>query len=247
MSSCFYSSSVTNSKPQYQVPPTLLGTEASGFPKERFPIAQYEISNFKNFNYLILDWKTRTAGLVDPQKGLQSVFKDLEENGFQLEWAIVTHSHWDHVAGLKEVSERYPNCGIAVHPGEEFRIKKEIDLFSKRHVFMDGEIFKIGELPVKVMHTPGHSAGECCLLIEHTPPLLLTGDTLFLKECGRTDLETGSDDELFESMQKIKALNPSTIILPGHHYTNECANTLEGELEVNGCLKAKTSAELAAL
>lgn len=241
---------MTLTQPQYLVPPTLSGTEATGFPPEVFPIAQYEVSNFKNFNYLILDWIEKRAAIVDPQKGLEHIFDDLTKHGFTLDWAIVTHSHWDHVAGLKEIAQKTPEAGIAVHPGEEFRIKKELPLYRKHHSFKDGEVFHVGSLAVKVMHTPGHSAGECCLLIEGTekhPPLLLTGDTLFLSECGRTDLETGSDEELFVSLSRIKKLHPSTIILPGHHYTKDCANTLERELLANGCLKASSAAELAAL
>ena len=103
------------------------------------------------------------------------------------------------------------------------------------------------------IHTPGHSAGELCYRLEATDlkgelrTYLFTGDTLFIRDCGRTDLETGSNAQMFESLQRLKKFPPDTVILPGHHYVRECASTLSREMETSPPLRCASIQELEAL
>lgn len=206
-------------------------------------LAQYEIGQHFNFVYTITDWETRTAALVDCQENLSAVFTDFEKHGVTLTQILLTHTHWDHVAGIPELLESYPDLSVHVHERDAFRLKtwphKNLRLFN------DGtKTIAVGNTEVGVIPTPGHSAGGSCYLLRGTPPQLLTGDTLFIRNCGRTDLETGNTAEMFESLQRLKQLDPATEIFPGHHYTPEFSSTLKIELGQNPALRCRSVEEL---
>jgi glyoxylase-like metal-dependent hydrolase (beta-lactamase superfamily II) len=132
-----------------------------------------------------------------------------------------------------------------VHAGDRHRVEKKKGVRVGGLVgLQDGQRLRVGELAVDVIHTPGHSSGECCCLLAGTPPVLFTGDTLFIRDCGRTDLETGSNEEMFASLQKIKRLPSDAIILPGHHYKPEYASVLSRELRESPPLLCRSVQEL---
>jgi hydroxyacylglutathione hydrolase len=194
-------------------------------------VVQFEISSAQNFVYLILDWQTHSAAWVDPQKDLSEPLKLLEQYGFTLRWILLTHNHWDHVAGVAELAEKFPKVPIALHTIEARGLKTGLKQLPQLHFLNDGDQIKLGETAIQVLHTPGHSAGEVCYWLKTSPEsFLLTGDTVFIRDCGRTDLPTGNALELFESLQRIKKLPPETILLPGHHYQKEVASRLATEL-----------------
>ncbi len=228
------------------LPSHLSQTHATGIQKNQL-IAQFEVGVHRNFVYLILDWSKKKAALVDPHSGMGPVLKTLDEQGFELTSILLTHSHWDHIAGLPELSHSLAQVPVYVHPLDEHRIREQRKTTLPIHPLQDQQIIIVGSLEIKVMHTPGHSPGECCYLVQSQTPYLFTGDTIFIRDCGRTDLEGGNDLEMFESIQKIKALPPETIILPGHHYKTECASTLEVELRESPPFQCKTANELAQL
>ncbi len=225
------------------LPSHLAALEATGL-HENEPIAQFEIGSYKNFVYLILDWKTRKAAIVDPQSDLSDPLAALKEHGFALSAILLTHTHFDHIAGLPELTRLYPEVPVGLHASDLHRLEPQP---AALRVLKDGEQIQIGELRVRAIHTPGHSAGETSFLVESEPLYLLTGDTLFIRDCGRTDLESGSNEQMFASLQKIKALPEGAIILPGHHYARECASTLKKELTASPPLLCAGVAELAAL
>lgn len=207
------------------LPDHLAGDRALGL-REGAVIAQYELGAHRNFIYLIVDWQAKAAAIVDPQSDLGPPLGALKAHGLRLERILLTHTHYDHIAGLGELARDYP--GMAVHLGkeDEHRIAREIrEKLNVVHA-KDGDAIPIGKLSVKVLHTPGHSPGECSYLIA---PFLFTGDTIFIRDCGRTDFEGGSNEQMFASLQRVKALPPETVILPGHHYQRECASTVGRE------------------
>ncbi len=210
------------------------------------PVAQFEIGKARNFVYVVADWAQKRCAIVDPHSGLEELMHALKDQGLKLSGIWLTHSHWDHTAGLPELGQMLPQTPLWIHPAELHRIKPELQSKFQIH-----ELSPDLELPISgwsFIHTPGHSAGGGCFHFKGgNPPLLLTGDTLFIRDCGRTDLDTGNDAQMFESLQRLKTLNPQTVILPGHHYQPEYSRTLAEELVDSPPLQARTIEELARL
>ena len=209
-------------------------------------VAQFELGDYKNFVYLVMDWETREAGIIDPQKDLRAPLGFLKENQFKLSGIFITHTHSDHTAGVTELVQTNPNITIYVHQDELFRLDQ--NLHSIRTI-QEGDSISIGQLTLKVLHTPGHSQGECCFLLKgaSTGLTLFTGDTLFIRDCGRTDFETGNTLSMFQSLQRLKTLPKETLILPGHHYQPECSSTLEQELRESPVFRCQSAHELEVL
>lgn len=239
------------------LPGHLSGNEAKGMvPGE--VIAQYELGPGRNFSYLILDWESRIAAIVDPQKDLSGVLADLEREGFTLGQILITHTHPDHTAGLPDLLARFP--GIPFHVGKEelhrlapaVRASDGLRTIDSLHKTGGGRGglggIRVGNLLLSTHATPGHSAGEVCFYLEkgaHSPvPYLFTGDTIFIRDCGRTDFADGSDEEMFRSIQRVKGFRPETVLLVGHHYAPEVATTLERELSTSPPFLCKSVQEL---
>jgi len=227
-----------------RLPEHLAENRATGFRGEE-PVAQYELGSYRNFIYLILDWREKKAAIVDPQSDLDKLLGDLKDYGFELTGILLTHTHHDHIAGVPKLLERFPSLPIYVHPVDSHRLERKLS--GSVQPLTDGQEIPVGSLSIQVIHTPGHSAGECCYFFERGRKYLFTGDTLFIRDCGRTDFEDGSNEQMFDSLQRIKALAPETVILPGHHYAKECATILAQELAESAPLRCGSVAELAAL
>lgn len=227
------------------LPPSLSSREATGI-HPGVPVAQWELGPAKNFVYLLVDWTARAAAVVDPQADRTPLLAALRTHGLQLTHVLLTHTHWDHVAGLWDVLAENPACTAHVHALERHRLEPH-PASARVQTVHDGDVLEVGALRVTVLHTPGHSAGECCFLVTESPPLLFTGDTLFIRDCGRTDLPTGDTAQMFASLQRLKGLDPATLILPGHHYAPETASVLARELVDSGPLRVTSVAELGRL
>jgi hydroxyacylglutathione hydrolase len=229
----------TTSVLREKMPPHLAGTEARGLvPGEN--VAQFELGPLRNFIYLLIDWPSRRAAIVDPQRDVATPLVALEKNGLTLERILLTHSHHDHVAGVGELLTRFP--GIPLHAGEADVHRLKPEWIANLAVVRDGEKLRVGGAGVEVLATPGHSAGEVCY--RFAGRYLCTGDTLFIRDCGRTDFDDGSDEQMFASLAKIRTLPIDTVILPGHHYQSETASLLEIELLESPPLKCRSVDEL---
>jgi glyoxylase-like metal-dependent hydrolase (beta-lactamase superfamily II) len=196
----------------------------------------------RNFVYLVLDWSSKKAAVVDPQKDITPLLADLSTHGFTLESCLLTHSHHDHVAGVGPLLEHFSELPILVHREDTFRLKK-FPVANFRTV-EDRATLKVGNLELEALHSPGHSAGELCYWVKTGPGYLLSGDTLFIRDCGRTDLETGDDAALFATLQKLKALPDSLVLLPGHHYAREVASLFGEEKRHSPPLLCRSVEEL---
>lgn len=238
------------------LPAHLAGHEAVGM-VEGEPIAQYELGTGRNFVYLLLDWTTpfgfRKAAIVDPQSDLDGIVRDLAHHGFVLDTILLTHTHYDHVAGVAPLLKMNPDLTIRVGKPDLHRLSEAVVSAKGLKTLVDGENFNIGSISVIAHHTPGHSAGEFCYFIDRQEgggigrPYLFTGDLIFIRDCGRTDFSDGSDSQMFESVQKIKAFADETVLLVGHHYARECATTLNVEKTESPPFLCKTIEELARL
>jgi glyoxylase-like metal-dependent hydrolase (beta-lactamase superfamily II) len=192
---------------------------------------QVPVGTFQNFAYIIGDEKTKAAALVDPAWEVDRLLALCGELGLRVLYVINTHSHHDHVAGNETVAKR-TGAKVAMH--EKSPLRKDVKL-------KDGDTVDVGSLKVRVIHTPGHCPDHICLLVEGK---LLTGDTLFVGECGRTDLAGGNSGDLYESlMNKILTLDDSVEVYPGHDYGSKPSSTIGFERKNNYTLKPRTKEE----
>jgi hydroxyacylglutathione hydrolase len=192
---------------------------------------QVAVGAFQNFAYVIGDEQTRIAAVVDPAWEVEKLLKTCMDLGLKVSYVINTHSHPDHVEG-NDLVVRRTGAKIIMH--EKSRLRKDITV-------KDGDMVDIGALKVKIIHTPGHCPDHICLLVNGK---LLTGDTLFVGECGRTDLAGGNSSDMYESLfHKILPLQDSIEVYPGHDYGSRPFSTIGYERENNYTLKPRTREE----
>jgi len=189
------------------------------------------VSLMKNFTYLIGSEADGIAMVVDPAGEMQNIIDLAERNSLDIRYIINTHSHGDHTRGNAELAKR---TGAKIVQHEKSRDYKDIAV-------KDGDILKLGDLEIKVIYTPGHTPDSICLLVDNK---LLTGDTLFVGECGRTDLPEGSPRQMYESLfWKIARLPDELEIYPGHDYGDKPSSTLGYEKKHNYTMESRTLEE----
>ena len=169
--------------------------------------------------------KTKRAALIDPGVGSAALLLEaLQKKDLFLEKILLTHSHWDHIAGVAQL-KRETGAEVYVHSADAKNLESpgsdHIPLFvaiepaSADHLLHGGEILELGELKIHVIHTPGHSPGGVCFYLPEQK-VLFSGDTLFYGTIGNLSLPTGSAEEMWPSLQKLSALPSDTRVIPGH-------------------------------
>lgn len=182
-----------------------------------------EMETFTN-TYVIHDEVTKEGIIIDIANNVDKIYNYIENSEIKPKYIILTHCHGDHVSGLKNIKKCYPNIKIIIHEADSHGltddsinmcsyISAESNFVNADIVAKDGDELKIGDILVKIIHTPGHTAGSISILVEDA---LFSGDTLFRGTYGRTDLPTGSDVELKKSLKKLLELPEDTIVYPGH-------------------------------
>lgn len=190
--------------------------------------------------YIVACEKTKKAAVVDPGGDEGKILAELGKMNVELEYIIATHGHPDHVCGNRKIQEQ-TGAKIIMHAADElFFNKPEVkNYFSMLGLaasppadlqVVDGDEIVIGEVTLKVIHTPGHTPGGMCL---YNAPDLLTGDTLFVGGLGRSDFPGGSHQELLTSIRtKLLVLPPETVVWPGHGYGGS-RSTIGDEMRTN--------------
>jgi glyoxylase-like metal-dependent hydrolase (beta-lactamase superfamily II) len=189
-------------------------------------------AQMRNFAYLIGDRQTGDCVVVDPAYAAGDLVDTLEADGMHLSGVLVTHHHPDHVGGsmmgfeLKGLAELLERVSVPVHVNsQEALFVSRItgipmnDLTSHEH----GDKVSVGDIDIELLHTPGHTPGSQCFLLDGR---LIAGDTLFLEGCGRTDFPGGDSDEIFRSLQKLAQLSGDPTVFPGHWYSAEPSASL---------------------
>lgn len=156
--------------------------------------------------YLIIS--KEELGIIDPGGGAKKLLEKVKKSKAKPKYIINTHFHVDHTFATQRTRE-ITGAKVLIHKAEEEFFHLKPDKF-----LTEGDEIKIGEVSLKVLHTPGHSEGSICLLEDK---FIFTGDTLFKDGYGRTDLAGGSQDKLIQSLKKLKRkLKRGMIIYPGH-------------------------------
>jgi hydroxyacylglutathione hydrolase len=181
-----------------------------------------------NFSYIIADEASGEAAVVDPSFNVDAIILILKDQNFRLKYIINTHGHADHTAGNEELKAAF-HSKIVAH--KLSHVNQDISI-------VDGDIIRLGAITIKFMHTPGHTPDGVCLLTDRK---LLTGDTLFVGECGRTDLPGGSAEDMYTSLlQKIAKLDDNIEVYPGHDYGPFPNSTIAKEKQTNYTLQNRT-------
>jgi len=197
-------------------------------------LKQLELGPMQNFIYLIGDPQTREAAVVDPGWEVPQILRAAEADGYRLTKAFVTHHHFDHVMGLDDLLNAV-DLPVYVHRDDARLVEVKR---SNLTPVAGGETVQVGKIPVTLIHTPGHTEGSQCLLVNGR---LLSGDTLFIRACGRCDLPGGDPAKLYESLTKrLKPLHDDTILCPGHNYAETPTARLGEEKRENPFLGAPT-------
>lgn len=185
-----------------------------------------------NFAYVIGDRESRECVLVDPAYAVDELVDAVESDGMTVVGVLVTHYHPDHVGGnmmghdIEGLSTLLAHRDVPVHVNEAeaawvTRVTGIQESQLRRH--SSGDVVSVGAIDISLLHTPGHTPGSQCFLVEGC---LVSGDTLFLEGCGRTDLPGSDPGEMWDSLQKLAALPDDTVVLPGHLYSPDPAASL---------------------
>lgn len=174
--------------------------------------------------YLISNVDTKEVIIIDPADSYDILVRLIEEKNLNPVAIMLTHGHFDHILAAHELGHKYK---INIYAGKEEKQLLEDSrlncslLMSKEIVvtpdilLQDGEDLTIGGMNIKVIHTPGHTAGSVCYYF-YDNNVLVTGDTLFNGCIGRTDLPTGSSKLIMSSIKSIMMLEDNIKVLPGH-------------------------------
>ena len=181
-----------------------------------------------NFDYLVGDRETGEAVVIDPAYDVRGILDVLAADDMRLVGALATHYHPDHVggdmmghriSGVRELLTMHP-VPIHVQQDEVPWITRTTEIADTDVVgHRSGDVVDVGAIPIELIHTPGHTPGSQCFLVDNR---LVAGDTLFLDGCGRTDLPGGDPAALYESLtQKLAKVPDDAILFPGHLYSAE--------------------------
>jgi glyoxylase-like metal-dependent hydrolase (beta-lactamase superfamily II) len=207
-----------------------------------------------NYVYAVGDRVTRECVLVDPCYAVGELCDLVEQDEMQVTGALATHYHPDHVGGdlfgheLEGVAQLLARCPCKVHAqrdeAEWIRRQTGCDQ-SDLHLHDSGDILTVGEVPITMIHTPGHTPGSQCFLVANR---LIAGDTLFLQGCGRTDFPGGDAKQLYRSLtDRLMQIPDDAVLYPGHAYDPRPSASM-GEMRLsNPVFRPKTEAEWLAM
>ena len=207
-----------------------------------------------NFVYLIGDRETGEAVVVDPAYGIKDLLGILDEDDMTLVGALATHYHPDHVGGemagysIAGVSEllRLRPVPIHVQADEAEWVKRVTGADDSELVtHSSGDVVQAGQIPIELIHTPGHTPGSQCFLVDNR---LIAGDTLFLEGCGRTDLPGGDPSALYDSLtQRLARVPDDATLFPGHLYSAEPSQSMGETRQYNFVFKPETEQQWLAM
>jgi len=195
-------------------------------PESSLYFKQMQTGPMQNFAYLIGDPIKREAVVVDAAWDISGIVRLAEQDGYTITKALITHYHQDHLGGdfsgyhIEGAAELLSQvkAKVYIHKAEAPFLNRLVGLSGSDIVQVaSGDTTNVGEVSVTFIHTPGHTPGSQCFLVENR---LVAGDTLFINSCGRVDLPGSSPQAMYHSLQTLGKLADETVLYPGHNYAD---------------------------
>jgi len=215
--------------------------------QHRVLLRQVEMGPMANYVYLIGDPATRKAAVVDPAWEVDGIIELAKREGYEIDKILITHYHPDHLGGRM--------MGHSIEGAADMLAKVKAKIYLNKHeaegarkvaglsdsdiVKVDaGDVVKVGEMEIKFLHTPGHTPGSQCFLVDGN---LVSGDTLFVNSCGRVDLPGSDPEAMYYSLnQTLRNLDDATVVYPGHAYSSEPNSTIGKQKRTNMYMRFAT-------
>lgn len=207
-----------------------------------FAVGDDFASTMRNHVYVIGDSASRQVVLVDPAYDVGALVAWLQAEGLELVGALATHYHADHVGGeifgqhIEGLVDLLELADVPVHV-QKAEVAWVTEMtgtpVSSLVAHMDGDVVQVGGVDVRLLHTPGHTPGSQCFEVAEN---LVSGDTLFLDGCGRTDLPGADPEDMYASLQRLASLPGRLTLWPGHHYSPATSAPLEEVRRTNSVM-----------
>ncbi len=205
------------------------------------PVAQQMV----NFVYAVGDRATSECVLIDPAYAVNELLDIVEADGMKVIGVLATHFHPDHIGGslgghtVEGVATLLERCSCPVHVQRDETpwVMRTSGLTEDQLVQHDGgDVVQVGDIAITLVHTPGHTPGSQCF---HVDGRLISGDTLFLDGCGRTDFPGSDPAAMFDSLQTLATMPEGTVVFPGHRYSQPSSATIDAIRESNYVYRPK--------
>ena len=211
-----------------------------------FAVSDHLASQMVNFVYLVGDTQTRECVIVDPAYAVNDLLQIVANDDMKLTGVLATHYHPDHVGGsmmgmnIEGVAALLDLQPVPIHVNAN-----EATWVTRTTGISDNDLVKhsggdklcVGDIEITFVHTPGHTPGSQCFLVEQR---LVAGDTLFLEGCGRTDLPGSNPGEMYASLQTLAKMPSDTLVCPGHQYSAMPSSNLGDVVATNHVFKPQT-------
>lgn len=211
-----------------------------------FAVSDHLASQMVNFVYLVGDTQTRECVIVDPAYAVNDLLQIVANDDMKLTGVLATHYHPDHVGGsmmgmnIEGVAALLDLQPVPIHvnANEASWVTRTTGISDNDLVkHSGGDKLSVGDIEITFVHTPGHTPGSQCFLVEQR---LVAGDTLFLEGCGRTDLPGSNPGEMYASLQTLAKMPSDTLVCPGHQYSAMPSSNLGDVVATNHVFKPQT-------
>jgi hydroxyacylglutathione hydrolase len=194
-------------------------------------LKQMELGPMANYVYFVGDPKTREVAVIDPAWDVGRIIEMAQEHDLTITKILITHSHFDHINGVEDLLHR-TKAKVYINKAEAEFMKA---VWPELVLVEGGDTTQIGDVELRFIHTPGHTPGSQCFLVQNN---LISGDTLFIGACGRCDLPGSNPEDMYYSLtQTLAQLDDRTVVFPGHNYAPRPYSTIGDEKRFNPYLQ----------